>query len=110
MNGIALLLIFISELATAQHVPSFEEVISLRSVNAVSLSADGKQVAYTVQTTDWTDNRFDTEIWLSKNMDKPFQLTYTSKNNSTNPDGITKPKERLAAVWHNWQWFNKYLW
>jgi dipeptidyl aminopeptidase/acylaminoacyl peptidase len=24
--------------------------------------------------------------------------------------GITKPKERLAAVWHNWEWFNKYLW
>ena len=24
--------------------------------------------------------------------------------------GITKPKERLAALWHNWQWFNKYLW
>jgi dipeptidyl aminopeptidase/acylaminoacyl peptidase len=24
--------------------------------------------------------------------------------------GITKPKERLAAIWHNWQWFNKYLW
>ena len=24
--------------------------------------------------------------------------------------GITKPKERLAANWHNWQWFNKYVW
>jgi dipeptidyl aminopeptidase/acylaminoacyl peptidase len=24
--------------------------------------------------------------------------------------GITKPKERLAAMWHNWQWFAKYLW
>ncbi|MCB0630876.1 MAG: S9 family peptidase [Saprospiraceae bacterium] len=24
--------------------------------------------------------------------------------------GISKPKERLAAAWHNWQWFNKYLW
>ena len=24
--------------------------------------------------------------------------------------GITKPKERLAAVWHNWIWFNKYIW
>ncbi len=24
--------------------------------------------------------------------------------------GITKPKERLAAVWHNWQWFGKYIW
>lgn len=23
--------------------------------------------------------------------------------------GITKPKERLAAVWHNWQWFNQYV-
>jgi len=24
--------------------------------------------------------------------------------------GIDKPKEVLAAVWHNWQWFAKYLW
>jgi dipeptidyl aminopeptidase/acylaminoacyl peptidase len=23
--------------------------------------------------------------------------------------GITKPKERLAAVWHNWLWFNRYV-
>ena len=24
--------------------------------------------------------------------------------------GITKPKERLAAIWHNWQWFGKHIW
>lgn len=24
--------------------------------------------------------------------------------------GISKPRERLAANWHNWQWFNKYIW
>ena len=24
--------------------------------------------------------------------------------------GINKPKERLAAVWHNWQWFEKWIW
>ena len=24
--------------------------------------------------------------------------------------GINKPKERLAATWHNWQWFARYLW
>jgi dipeptidyl aminopeptidase/acylaminoacyl peptidase len=24
--------------------------------------------------------------------------------------GITKPKERLAAVWHNWQWFARHVW
>ena len=23
--------------------------------------------------------------------------------------GINKPKERLAAVWHNWQWFNQFV-
>jgi dipeptidyl aminopeptidase/acylaminoacyl peptidase len=24
--------------------------------------------------------------------------------------GINKPKEGLAAVWHNWQWFGKHIW
>ncbi len=24
--------------------------------------------------------------------------------------GISRPKERLAAVWHNWQWFSRYVW
>ncbi len=24
--------------------------------------------------------------------------------------GISKPKERLAATWHNWQWFGKHIW
>ncbi len=24
--------------------------------------------------------------------------------------GIDKPKERLAAIWHNWQWFAKHIW
>jgi dipeptidyl aminopeptidase/acylaminoacyl peptidase len=23
--------------------------------------------------------------------------------------GINKPKERLAAIWHNWLWFNEYI-
>ena len=24
--------------------------------------------------------------------------------------GINKPKEQLAAIWHNWQWFSEHLW
>ena len=24
--------------------------------------------------------------------------------------GISRPKERLAGTWHNWQWFAKYVW
>ncbi len=82
---LSFLFIFTCTLAAAQHVPTFEEVISLRSVGVVTLSADGKHIAYTVQSTDWNENRFDTEIWLSKNGEKPFQLTNTTKNTSTNP-------------------------
>jgi dipeptidyl aminopeptidase/acylaminoacyl peptidase len=68
-----------------QVVPSFEQVISLRSAGSPVMSPDGKLIAYTVSTTDWNDNRLDTEIWLSKNGAKPFQLTNTAKGNSTSP-------------------------
>jgi dipeptidyl aminopeptidase/acylaminoacyl peptidase len=77
--------------AIAQHAPSFEEVISLRGVVGVTLSPDGKDVAFGVQSTDLNDNRYDTEIWLSRNGGAPYQLTNTPKGNSGNrafsPDG-----------------------
>lgn len=80
-----LLFLLFSVFAFAQRVPTFEEVISLRNIGGVALSPDGNNIAFTVQTTDWVDNRFDTEIWLSKNGKTPFQLTNTSKNSSTSP-------------------------
>ncbi len=83
---VTILLICLSILSSAQHVPSFEQVIALRGTGTVTLSPDGKNIAYTVQTTDWTDNRYDTEIWLSKNGQKPFQLTNTPKGSSTSPE------------------------
>jgi dipeptidyl aminopeptidase/acylaminoacyl peptidase len=80
-----LFFLLISVFANAQHVPTFEEIISLRNIGGVTLSPDGNNIAFTVQTTDWIDNRFDTEIWLSKNGKTAFQLTNTSKNSSTSP-------------------------
>ena len=67
------------------HVPSFEEVISLHGVGTVEISPDGKSVAFTVQKTDWNENRYDNEIWLSKEGNKPFPLTNNPKNSSTSP-------------------------
>ncbi len=67
-------------------VPSFEEVISLRNVGFVAISPDGNHVAFTMQTTDWNDNRFDAEIWLSNSGEEPFQMTNTAKNSSTSPN------------------------
>jgi len=84
-------LLAIATIAFAQHAPSFEEVISLRSAGAVTMSPDGKNIAFTVTSTDWNDNRYDTEIWLSKDGKKPFQLTNSTKANSNgasfSPDG-----------------------
>ena len=85
------LLLAYTTFVSAQHVPTFEEVISLRSVGNVTMSPDGKNVAFTVQSTDWNDNRFDNEIWIAKEGRKPFQLTNTTKSNSGgasfSPDG-----------------------
>src|SRR5262245_16798620 len=84
-------ILLLSVPALSQHVPSFEEMISLRCVVVVTMSPDGKDVAFGVQSTDWNDNRYDTEIWLSRNGGAPYQLTNTSKGNSSNrafsPDG-----------------------
>ena len=75
----------VSAAAVAQRVPSFEDVISLRSAGFVTLSPDGRQLAFTVQTTDWTENRYDTEIWLAKEGRAPFALTNNPRNSSTSP-------------------------
>jgi len=61
--------------------PSFEEVISLRSVGNPVMSADGKSVAFTVRSADWDQNEFDNEIWLSKNGGQAFQVTYSKGSN-----------------------------
>jgi len=50
MHRIFLCFLLLSNLAIAQHVPSFEEVISLRSIGGVMISPDGNNIAYTVQT------------------------------------------------------------
>ena len=72
-------------------VPTFEQVISLRSAFSPTISPDGKHVLFSVRTTNWKDNSYDTEIWLSKNGEEPFQLTNTLDGSSNNaqwsPDG-----------------------
>lgn len=84
---LAILLVFSLLSATAQDrkVPSFEEVLSLKSVGSPVLSPNGQHIAYTVRRTDWVDNGYDTEIWLRKAGERPFQLTNTTDGSSSNP-------------------------
>lgn len=61
---------------------SFEKWISLKSGGGPVISPDGKMVAYTVTSTDWKENSYDSELWLYKEGQQPFQLTRTPKGSS----------------------------
>lgn len=86
-NQIAFFLCFVTfHVMMAQKAdPSFEEVISLRSVGNPVISQDGKAVAFTVRSADWEQNEFDNEIWISKNGSQAFQATYVTKGSSSSP-------------------------
>ena len=62
--------------------PSFESVLSLKSARGPILSPDGKHLIFSKRSTDWKNNRYDNELWLSKNGGPPFQLTRTQKGSS----------------------------
>jgi dipeptidyl aminopeptidase/acylaminoacyl peptidase len=65
--------------------PSFEEIISIRSVGGPVISPDGRSIAFGVRTTDWKNNRYDSEIWLARDGEEPFQLTRTKDGSSSSP-------------------------
>jgi dipeptidyl aminopeptidase/acylaminoacyl peptidase len=71
--------------------PDFKDVISLQSAGSPRVSPDGTAVLYTVREADWEGNRFDTEIWLSREGEEPFPLTRTKDSSSSDaqwsPDG-----------------------
>ena len=78
-------LLLIAQAASAQTAPTMKQWLSLRAIGAPSISPDGGSVAYTVTTTDWENNRYDTEIWIARAGSEPIQLTTTEKESSTNP-------------------------
>ena len=45
---------------------SFEKWISLKGVGSPVISSDGKIVVYSVNSTDWGNNTYDSEIWMWK--------------------------------------------
>ena len=61
---------------------SFEKWISLKSVGGPLISPDGNVIIYTVSSTDWANNSYDSELWMSRAGGTPFQLTRTPKGSS----------------------------
>jgi dipeptidyl aminopeptidase/acylaminoacyl peptidase len=77
--------LFLFSLSQDKASVSFEKWLSLKQAGGVVLSPDGKQVCYSVTSTDWANNTYDAELWLSRDGSEPFQLTQTPKGNSNSP-------------------------
>ena len=87
----ACLLFVMGSFAQKGSTVKFEQWLSLKQSGSPVISYDGKDVAYTLTSTDWKNNTYDSEIWLSHQGDTPFQLTQTPKGSSNaaqfSPDG-----------------------
>ena len=85
MKRLVILVLFLTPLAIfAQKNASvsFEKWISLKGVFAPIISPDGKTIVYTVGTTDWSTNGYDSELWMVRDGYPPVQLTRTPKGSS----------------------------
>ena len=63
----ALALLMLTAAATPAQVPaapSIDDLINLKRVGSPAISADGRQVAFTVRETNWDENAYETEIWI----------------------------------------------
>lgn len=65
---------------------SFEKWISLKGVGNPIISPDGKTIVYSVSSTDWANNSYDSELWMVRDGEDPIQLTRTNKAGSSNAD------------------------
>ena len=63
---------------------SFEKWISLKNYGGPLISPDGRTVVFSVTSTDWASNGYDSELWMSRDGEAPIQLTRTNKNSSGN--------------------------
>lgn len=68
-----------------RHVPTIDELLTLRTIGGAQISPDGKWVAYTVTSGDFKQDAFITQIWVAEvGSGRTFQLTRGDKS-STNP-------------------------
>jgi dipeptidyl aminopeptidase/acylaminoacyl peptidase len=81
----------------AKTAPTVDQILALKRAGSPELSPDGRSVAYTVRTTNWDDNTFDTQIWVADTTTGASrQLTMSKKSSQApawSPDG-----SRLAFI------------
>jgi len=59
------LVVLTSTTWAATRPPTIDELIGLQSPAAPVISPDGRFVAYTLRQPNWTDNKYETQVWLT---------------------------------------------
>ena len=81
----AIVLLSLHVTAQTRHVPTVDELLTLKTVGGVAMSPDAKWIAYTVGYGDFKTDTFMTQIWLiDVGTGRNFQVTRGDKS-STNP-------------------------
>jgi dipeptidyl aminopeptidase/acylaminoacyl peptidase len=93
-GGALLLTVHSSSASTAdesRHVPTVDELLTIKSAGGAQISPDGKWVAYMVTAADFKQDAFVTQIWLADTGgSRNIQLTRgekSSNNPKWSPDG-----------------------
>ena len=77
---------------TTRHVPTIDELLTLKTVGAAQISPDAKWIAYTVGYGDFKQDAFVNQIWIAEVASgRTFQLTRGDKSSNTprwSPDGV----------------------
>ena len=76
---------------TNRHVPTIDELLTLKTVGTVTISPDGKWIAYTVGYGDFKTDSFINQIWLADvATGRTYQVTRGDKSSGSarwSPDG-----------------------
>ena len=67
--------------AQTKHTPTFDEILSLKTISSPKISPDGRFVAYRMSETNWKDNEYVSQWWLvNVATGAAFQLTRGKKS------------------------------
>lgn len=78
---------------TAKHVPSVDELLLIDTVGGTQISPDGRWVAYTVNSTDFKQDSYPTQIWLAN------AATSETLRITNAPKSSTMPKWSPDSNW-----------
>src|ERR1041384_7747644 len=77
------LMLVVSAAPAQSHIPTLDDLLTLKSIGGTQISPDGKWVVYTVSYGDFKQDAFITQIWLANtDTGKSFQLTRGDKSST----------------------------